>query len=399
MMKNGLWVAVMLSVVVASRADAQRSDPFDTANMPQLTLTDVARVGDSSSDLDYLFDGIGDVAVLGPESFAVLDRGSNEVRAYDSAGTLLWKVGGEGDGPGEFRSASRLSLLEGDRFFVWDSGLSRATTFGSDGSVLSTARADFGAMAAFTAGFVAALPDGSWIQRIEVSPLDLRDEPDGPRRDSVTFVRVAADGASQRDVMTVQGPTRYLARYSKVTWERQRLILGRDLVAAVRGDTLLVATTDSMYFRRVVPGGGTVAPLRIDRPVRPADRRAREAERSVRVEAASGTSGSTSGESLPGLASMMAGRAEALEAMPAEESFPAFSDLLIGADGDAWIKEYRRSGEADSELWYRLDSAYEPDGWMQLPEGEELEAVGHGLVLSVATDSLGVETVIVRRLR
>lgn len=397
-MVKGMWVAVMVSLVVSSGADAQGADPFDTERVPQLTLTEVARIGDSSGEMDYLFDGVGDVAVLGPESFAVLDRGSNEVRAYDSSGALLWKVGGEGDGPGEFRSASRLSLLEGDRFLVWDSRLSRATTFGSDRSVVSTARADFGTMAAFTAGFVAALPDGSWIQRIGVNPLDLRDEPDGPRRDSVRFVHVAADGASQRDVMTVQGPARYLARYSQVTWEQQRLILGRELVAAIRVDTLLVATTDSMHFSRVVPGGGAVAPLKIDRPARPADRRAREAERSARVAAALGASESTSGQSLPGLASMVVGRAEALQEMPAEESFPAFSDFLIATGGEVWIKEYRLSDEAGSELWYRLDSAYEPDAWMQLPEGEELGAVGHGLVLSVATDSLGVETVVVRRL-
>jgi len=390
-----LLLVTVLVVVAAGGVAAQGADPFDTERLPELTLSDIVRVGDGSDQMDYLFDRIQDVAVLSPDVFAVVDGGSNEVRAYDSNGTLVWKVGGEGDGPGEFRSASRLTPLPNGRFLVWDGGTGRATTFGADRSVLATATADFGPMATFTARFVSALTDGSWIQRIEVSPLELRDEPEGTRRDSVRFVHVSADGATQRNLATILGPERYLAKHSSITWERLRLVLGSELVVAVRSDTLFVATTDSMTISRFEPSIGVLSPLRIQRPVREAVRSAQEAERS-RLLAAAEPPTESSGQSLPGMNAMMSGRVKALREMPAKASYPAFSDLLIGGDGKVWIKEYRTADDEDSELWYRMGPDLRPDGWTLLPEEEELAAVGHGLFISVATDEYGVQTIVVR---
>lgn len=395
------WMCGLVTGVLvgAGAAAGQSADPLDTTRVPRLRVSEVTRVGGHDAREDYLFDGVRDVAVLGPDAFVVLDAGSHEARTYGLDGILREKVGGEGEGPGEFVSPSRVSVLPGGRLMVWDGRLQRASVFELDGSVQTTRAHEVGPMALFFSGFAGALPDGSFVQRVNPNPLDLRDEPEGARRDTTFFRHVSAEGEPLGPVVSVLGPRRILVKYDRSSWTREPPIFGRELISAVRNETLLLAFTDSLHVRRFAADGTEFAPLRLRRPVRTAGPRRIEAARAELLADAQEAAATTTGSSMPALSALQRGRVESLRDRPAEETIPAFAGLLVGADGTLWIREYPLPGEPKGQRWFRMGEDFRPDGWFDLPESSRFLAAGHGLLVSVAEDDLDVESVVVHRIR
>ena len=87
---------------------------------------------------DAIFGLILDVRSTGDGSRVyVLDAQSAEVTMWTPDGTLTGRVGGRGEGPGEFSRPGPLFLFD-DRFQVGDNGLNRYTTFTLDGEVVGT---------------------------------------------------------------------------------------------------------------------------------------------------------------------------------------------------------------------------------------------------------------------
>lgn len=394
---RGWALGIAWILIGAGGASGQDADPLDTASVRRLGVAELARVGGDDLREGYLFERVRDAVVLGPDAFVILDGGSSEALTYGIDGILRGKVGGEGQGPGEFGSARRLSALSGARLMVWDSQLQRATVFGPDGTVESTASVDLGPMAGFFSGFVAALPDGSWIQRVDRNPLELRDEPEGTRRDTLVFRHVSADGNLLDPVAAVLGPRRILVKYGPTSWAPEPPILGRDLISVLKGDTLLLGLTDSLRILRFTADGPPLPPLRLPRPERTAGRRLADAVRAELVAEAEGAGARPRGASLPGLAAFQRGRIESLKRMPAEETVPAFAGLLVGADGSLWVREYRLPNEPKAERWFRMGPDFRPDGWLDVPESGRLLAAGYGLLVTVVKDDLDVESVVVHR--
>lgn len=400
---RALWLgslAIALVCLGSDRLAAQRVDPLDTEAVPRLDTEVLVGIGDRNGRPEHLFYRIQDAAILASDAFAVLDGGSAELRVFGTDGELNWKVGGHGGGPGEFLSPRRISLLSTGRLMVWDGRQQRATLIGPTGEVESTASVDLGPMARLFAGFVGALQDGSWVQRIEINPIELRDEPDGPRRDSVAFRRIGPQGHEHTRLASVDGPRRVLLTYSSVSWVRESPIFGRDLISAMRGDTLLLLHTDSLVVTRIVASDGTkLAPWRLVRPPRPVDPELVEARRRQLIAAEERKSVPGDGAAL-GMNALRTGRIEALRTRKiiAERSLPAAQDLIVASDGTVWVREFRPPDQPEAELWFRMDSAFTPDGWVELPEGARLVAAGHGVLLTVVEDELDVESVVVHRI-
>lgn len=65
----------------------------------------------------------------------VANGGTNELRYYDSKGHHLVSVGGEGDGPGEFRRLASVAVLSGDTVAAWDAGNLRLSFFDPTGAL------------------------------------------------------------------------------------------------------------------------------------------------------------------------------------------------------------------------------------------------------------------------
>ena len=68
----------------------------------------------------------------------VLDGGSRQLRFFDAEGGFLTAVGDEGEGPGEFRTPTRLRRAGGDSIQVWDARLDRVSFFSIRGEFLGS---------------------------------------------------------------------------------------------------------------------------------------------------------------------------------------------------------------------------------------------------------------------
>ena len=98
-----------------------------------LTAVETLRVG-SVDEPETAFSGPRGLEI-GPDGrLYVLER--SEVRVFGADGTPLRRFGARGEGPGEFRSASQMVLVE-DELRVLDSGLRRVTRFDLDGGVIA----------------------------------------------------------------------------------------------------------------------------------------------------------------------------------------------------------------------------------------------------------------------
>lgn len=75
-------------------------------------------------------------ALLQDGRIVVLNSGSQELRFFDHYGTFLHAVGGDGEGPGEFRYPTRVRLVGTDSLLVWDQGLQRVSYLDLDGTFL-----------------------------------------------------------------------------------------------------------------------------------------------------------------------------------------------------------------------------------------------------------------------
>jgi hypothetical protein len=112
-------------------------------------------------------------AVEGPDGSVVVSQPMDAtIRQFLKDGTAGWTAGGAGDGPGEFRSISKMGRL-GDAIWVVDSRSGRISFFDSSGQLLRDERlpqsAGFGAASAASEvsyGFVgpmASYDDGSFL--------------------------------------------------------------------------------------------------------------------------------------------------------------------------------------------------------------------------------------------
>ncbi len=104
---------------------------------PRLELT--ATIGRATGDERYLFGDVRDLAVDGMGRVWVLDNQSRELRVFGSAGDHVRSIGGDGEGPGEFRNPNGIARDPTTRrMWVVDPATSRYTVFDTAGELVET---------------------------------------------------------------------------------------------------------------------------------------------------------------------------------------------------------------------------------------------------------------------
>lgn len=114
-------------------------------DVPRLALENELRIG-SPDDPEYSFGWFRSL-VVGPDAHIyTLHPEEQVIREHDASGRLVRKIGGEGEGPGEFKSAGAMGFLA-DTLWVFDYGAYRLSYFdGSTGELIDSRRVpvDFG---------------------------------------------------------------------------------------------------------------------------------------------------------------------------------------------------------------------------------------------------------------
>ncbi len=129
-----------IALLFGCGTDLSQDGPLTIDGLPVLTIEADMRLG-SFDDPNLGFTQVDFVDVGRDGRIYVFERSQQQIRVHDSDGSLIHRIGREGDGPGEFRRAFHFGV-HGDTIWVIDSGTERITLFDRDGTVLSAKRVD-----------------------------------------------------------------------------------------------------------------------------------------------------------------------------------------------------------------------------------------------------------------
>lgn len=106
----------------------------DAESLTQLHIEERLRIG-SVSGVDTGFVRIEAVDIRDDGQVFVFDSGTGNIKAYSRGGTLLYRFGGKGEGPGEFRGVTEFGV-RGDTVWAIDQLNGRVTLFSDSGELL-----------------------------------------------------------------------------------------------------------------------------------------------------------------------------------------------------------------------------------------------------------------------
>jgi hypothetical protein len=105
-------------------------------------------------------------------TIVIANAGTSELRYHDARGSWLRSVGGQGEGPGEFRTLTNIWRMRGDTLLAWDTRLRRLSFFAPGGEfvgsrifVIAPVRLPSGMSMTNSVIFQGVFADGSIVAR------------------------------------------------------------------------------------------------------------------------------------------------------------------------------------------------------------------------------------------
>ena len=336
-------------------------------------------IGVLEGEEPYMLHWVAGATRLPDGRIVVADFSSGELRVFDTSGSHMATWGGEGEGPGEFRSLTHVAPWPGDSIAAWYTGGLGIAVFDSDGN--------FGRSFALGSSEMAV-----WLRP---RPLAVRETGDilaiKAPEDADTAVVEIWDGegalsaslgthsASEVIITTNDEGQKYLS------WK----VFGRELVTGLWGDQVVASPTDR-YEIRAFRADGTLARI-VRRDHVP--RTPTEADRAPWVEEQ--LSYYWEGDVPEALQEQAR---QEFETTPLAETlgwtFPAFTSVMTDAAGHLWVEEYKFPLEdRPGVLWTVFDPTGQVLGFVETPEGLEIYEIGEDYILGWTQDELGVESV------
>ena len=362
--------------------------PVDTAAVWRVGEEPVLEIGAVQGSVEYQLDGVTDVARAPNGTILVAERGSRQLSVFDSAGEHLRTAGGEGGGPGEFRRLSELAWLPGDTLAAWDGRQGRISLF-TAGGVFVRSRTLSPPDDAVTLQFLGVLANGDAVGG-GLGRFGGEDGPsDGRYRRPLSIHRYGGGQSPGPRLTRIPGDEMFRTSYRSGGREGFLLFphpFGTSTSTAVGGERVCVSTGERFGIRCRSPDGRLLTVVRdsvrrrpvtdeaIDRLLesRLADIEHQDLRRRVR-------------ESF-----------ESVRDFP--DRMPALDRLLIGSEGDLWVRAYRPEYEEGGRRW----TVFGPDGIRRarvtMPPKFRPYVIERDLVVGQWTDELGVNFVRVYRL-
>lgn len=353
-------------IVESPRSLVDRPSAWKVAPEPDVVIG--ATEGDSS---DMLF-GVSGAAQLDDGRILVVNGGTQELRFYDGRGRFLTSVGGEGDGPGEYRVPRLVAVTSGDTIVVSDLRSGRFTVLDGRGRHVRSATP-----ARFVGLPVGRLSGGRFVTSLG-SACAGPDTPEGELPDTVRFLAVDARAGVLDTVAVTPGAPAYVWREG-ATVGFLRVPLTTDPSGAVAGDLVYVALTRAPEIRTYRADGRLVRIARV-RGGLPRVRRS-EFDAAVRRRVAKGRDGATDD-----------GLRRAYQRMSPPSTRSLFDRILVDRLGDVWARRLPTDDGGGPRRWAVFEGG-RPLGSVETPAGLHVEEIGEGYLLGVARGRLGVQRV------
>lgn len=332
---------------------------------PTLTIGGVS--GDSSELLHY----VAQATRLADGTVAVVNSGSREVRFYDAGGTFEGAIGGDGDGPGEFRSPWAVHEMAGDSLLVIDL-YREISIFTPDRAFVrrfAPVRPD-GSSGGEGFEPVGQYGDGSLLFR---SHLPLPREGQGLYRSQIRMVRTLTDGS----IGATLGP---FDDQTMLRGDGPQYIFGPWAKEAAADTTMWYGPGDRLELSEITHDGSIVRVVRLDRPPR---RITAEDVRSFTEPILERYAGTPREPLMRRL----------YEEAEHPDFYPAHFELLTDASGRLWAQDYQPFRLRIDREWTVFDRDGRYLGEVTMPAGFTPHEIGDDYVLGVWRDELDVEYV------
>ena len=344
-------------------------------------------IGLVEGDEKYLLSQVVGVRRLSDGRIAVLDAGAYRVRVYDSTGRHLMDLGGEGDGPSEFRYPQFLGVVS-DTLFVYES-TGDLTWFSPDGQFLrasSDIRHNGGERSRPV--IIGILEDRFAVGFRMVGMRD-RQLVEGLNREPIQIWRFDLFDSGADSLFSVPGHEEMIFFPGSGATGHRPYVFGKMTLLAASKDWIYVAPTDEFsvqvfdregILRRIFRRGDPprrVTPSDFDRWMEQAiEGRARSPEEEAEMRR-------TAGE------------------LSIAETMPSFRWIAVDSEGNLWVEEFEGIGRDQGRF-----SVFGSDGaWLghvDIPEGlpwrrgdnlQQLIEIGTDYLLGVWADDFGVQQV------
>lgn len=354
----------ILETAVAAWGD---DSPWSVDTVPFLAI------GQEDGEDRYLFGRVSGAVRRLDGSIVVGDFFERQLRLFDAQGRFVSAHGRRGPGPGEFSSLNRIATCGADE--IWIDSSSRISVWGLDLEF----RREFAA--ADTPMWPLTCFDGHGL--LVMQDRNFQDEPpfNTIYTDSLQLMVVDSLGQSRHDLFIIP------------LWSRVAVRDGRSVMGFVHplapttvlrgsGQHLVVGRSAQLQLDEYALDGRLVRSSRGPAEDFAFTGAVRDAYRSA---------------PLTGTDSMWRRLLE-IAGDPMPEQIPAFSDLVIDSEGNAWVRRFVVPGSSEHR-WGIFDRTGAFLGHVALPEDLEVFEIGEDYVLGRAPDSLGVEQVRLHRLK
>ena len=367
------------------------------------TVVDTAVLDIGGNDADPLYDlgQVGSAARLADGQIVVANGATSEIRYYGADGRHLATSGGKGSGPGEYQSISGMMTGPGDSLLVFDVFARRITVLTSDGKVGRTfSLGGQSGMTLPTDGRMSLAIPAGWFSGGSVlgvvQGFRINDPRSGSYRDTVAYLRYAADGAAQDTVARLPGVEmeQMSLNFAGQTFSSPAVVpLGRTTSTAVHGERLYVAQNDHYEIAVRDQTGRLERLIRVAAEPAPITEEDKTAHRREQLEQMEGAPGM--GMVPEQLKAQMRTRVEQAS-YPA--TFPFVAELHPDPDGNLWVEEVQRPGGET-----RRYAVFDPEGVLLgrviLPPRFRPTWVGRDEIVGVWRDADDVEHVRVYPIR
>lgn len=351
------------------------NDPRPASDLPRIGVTHVLTVGGLDDDTGEPMRSVQAGLLLESGRFAVLS-GWTELLIYGPEGRQISVVGRDGEGPGEFRQATRMGLRADGTIWVWDVLLHRLSELSADGELLESRTLHSHDPPPPQA--LGLLEDGSVVaSQTQMGRLaDQRRR--GIWRRPIRYLRQGL-----HDDWTLLADTPGREMYSVDLGDRispERVLFGATTLGTVNDDLLyLVDTAETSVVG--VRGDGTVA-MRINLGLEgaPVPAGIEEKERRRRSERYDYLRSTT-----PLMSQVSEIMRERALAVPARDVLLPVRSIRSGVPGELWL-QLQAGDEKGSRTWVAVRPQEGTSRVMELPEGHRFL---HATRSSVLTTSVG----------
>ncbi len=341
----------------------------------QLADTPMLRIGEVEGATEYLFARVADTRMVDDSVLLIADGGSNELRFFDLSGRFLYSVGRSGEGPGEFEYLVSLPDCYSDSIVAADIN-DRLSIFTKAGEFVRVVQSYSSPQRQvspyqFACGAEGLTVVNGWGSAMTDPQLDFF------RSFSHVYIGSLSDGA-QIDL----GEFIASERWGTVGGSRPHPF-GRQTRLAVAGGKVYVGTSESHEIMVYNPDGALQRLIRWEGD-----------ELTLSSEVSNAYFESEIQRARPGARPAM--RREFAD-MTLPGTRPAYSELLVDAAGNLWVREFNPMRDA-TQRWLVFDETGVWLGRITFPPRHRVTEILGDRSVGVETDDLGVETVVVYRI-